>query len=87
MTLELDSFMKQYEIAMNSHIFSNVQPLLCNDCVFYFSDGTFTGIHEAQNAFEKTRNTIQEELYSIHNVQWITVNDNACVCIYQFERK
>jgi len=81
---ELTHFLEQYENATNSHDFTAVTPLLTNDAVYWFSDGSFEGIDAIQAAFEKTWATIQNEVYHITQVRWVAVSDTAATCIYEF---
>ena len=70
--------MKKYENAANSRDFNNVQKLVSDDAVFWFTDGSFTGIESIRSAFEKTWNTIRDEEYSIKNLNWV-YNSDVCV--------
>ena len=81
---EVNAFLKEYEVATNSHVFYNVRPLISENAVYWFSDGTHIGIKEIENAFTKTFNKIQDEVYSIKDVKWISLESNSAVCIYKF---
>jgi len=84
---ELEAFLKQYEIATNSHKFDNVQPLLATDAVYWFSDGSFEGHAAIREAFEKTWAIVKHEVYKIVNVRWIAESNTEAVCIYEFQWK
>lgn len=60
-----EEFMRTYEKATNSKNFKMVAPLVCDDAIFWFSDGSYTGIENVKMAFEKTWNRIRDEEYSI----------------------
>jgi ketosteroid isomerase-like protein len=81
---EVNVFLKEYEVATNSHVFDNVRPLITEDAVYWFSDGTHVGIKEIEDAFTKTFNKIQDEVYTIKDVKWISLGSNSAVCIYKF---
>lgn len=48
---EVNTFFKEYEVATNSHIFENVRPLIAEDAIYWFSDGTHVGISEIEDDF------------------------------------
>lgn len=81
---ELDIFLRNYEQATNSHDFSKIKPLIAENSVYWFSDGSFEGLNAIQKAFEETWDKIQNEIYSIRNVRWISIADNQAVCVYEF---
>lgn len=81
---ELDQFMQTYEKASNSHRFSNVQPLLSSDAVYFFSDETLYGLEKIQQAFESTWNKIKEEVYHIEDLKWLVITPDFATCIYRF---
>lgn len=82
---ELEDFLKQYEVATNSHKFDNVQSLVAVDAVYWFSDGSFEGHATIREAFEKTWATVKNEVYKIVNVRWVAESDSVAVCIYEFQ--
>ncbi|MCB9805974.1 hypothetical protein H6775_02315 [Candidatus Nomurabacteria bacterium] len=54
---ELENIIKSYEQANNSHDWTNVEPFIHKDAIFWFTDGSYKGIHEIEqavvNTFEK----------------------------------
>lgn len=84
MTLKLEEFIKNYEIATNSHDFSKVKPLIEDNAIFYFSDGSFTGVDNIRQAFEKTWEKVKNEIYLIKDVEWLVNSDKVAVCVYNF---
>lgn len=84
---ELSLFLKEYELATNSHVFDNVRPLIAEDAVYWFSDGSHIGIKQIEAAFTETFNKIQDEKYEIKNVKWISLENTSAVCIYNFSWK
>ena len=73
--------MKKYENAANSRNFNNVQKLVSDDSVFWFTDDPFTGSESIMSAFEKTWNTMGDEEYSIKNLNWVYDGDVCAVCV------
>lgn len=51
---EIKDFLKKYEDATNTHIFSNVAGLIYPTATYRFTEGDFVGIEAIKNAFEKT---------------------------------
>jgi len=81
---ELDTFLKAYEKAANSTDFDNVDPLIADDAVFVFTDGTHSGKQAVRKAFEDTWNKIQSEKYTITDVKWVAKNYWVASCTYTF---
>ncbi len=63
--------MRMYEKAANSGNFDKVAPLLSDEAIFWFSDGSYSGIENIRTAFEKTLNMIMDEEYSIRDLKWL----------------
>lgn len=84
---ELDTFLEAYEKAANSCDFDNVVPLIARDAVFWFTDGTHKGRKAIQKAFQDTWTHIQNETYSIANVEWVIATYWNAVCSYTFTSK
>jgi ketosteroid isomerase-like protein len=76
--------LRAYEKANNSHNWSNVEPFIHSDAVFWFTDGEHKGKREIEKAVTKTFEKIGEEVYSIQNVKWLVVTDTTGVCAYTF---
>ncbi|GHO83299.1 YybH family protein [Dictyobacter formicarum] len=74
----------EYEQRTNTHQFREVEPLLADDAIYWFSEGSYQGKDEIKQAFEKTWDFIQNERYAIENVQWLAKDETVAVCIYQF---
>ena len=69
-------FLKLYESRANSRRFEEVVPLIENDAVFWFNDGSFLGIESIRKAFEKTwAFEIQNKRYWLDNIQWWRKNE------------
>ena len=76
--------MRMYEKAANSGNFDKVAPLLSVEAIFWFSDGSFSGIENIRTAFEKTWNMIRDEEYSIRNLKWLYRGVDCAACTYEF---
>jgi ketosteroid isomerase-like protein len=93
MTKKRDSFQspqalfEKYKVEINKHNFDTLEPLITEDCKFWFSSGTFEGLEQTRRAFEKTWGMIKEEVYTITDPKWISESDQAAVCTYTFHWK
>jgi ketosteroid isomerase-like protein len=76
--------MREYEIRANGHRFENVAPLIAENALYWFSDGSFCGHDEIKKAFKHTWNTIRDEHYYIDNMQWLGNDNHLAVCTYLF---
>jgi uncharacterized protein (TIGR02246 family) len=81
---DLDAFLRRYEAASNSHDFDQVAPLIADDAVYWFSNGTHLGIAAIRAAFESTWATIADEDYRITAVRWLVTSDDAAACTYSY---
>lgn len=79
-----EDFLEEYIAAANSRNFDLVRPLVSSDAVFWFSDGSYSGIEEIRKAFEKTWSAIRNEQYTISRLEWLFKSNNVAVCIYNF---
>jgi ketosteroid isomerase-like protein len=73
-----------YKVEINSHDFNRLEPLISKDCQFWFSSGTYRGIEQTRQAFQKTWALIQNEVYSVRDVEWLFSNSESAVCTYTF---
>jgi ketosteroid isomerase-like protein len=74
----------RFEDAANSADFDKVAPLIADDAVYWFTDGSFEGLPAVRRAFEATWDAIHDEVYRIEDVRWIAVSETVAVCIYRF---
>ncbi|HLJ80087.1 MAG TPA: nuclear transport factor 2 family protein, partial [Ktedonobacterales bacterium] len=77
-------FLRDYERQTNTHEFANVAPLLADDAVYWFDDGSFYGVDEIRDAFARTWAAIQNERYAIADVRWLWQDNDSAACIYTF---
>ena len=76
-----------YAEKLNTHSWEQIAPLVTEDAVFVFTEGTFVGKAAAKAAFEKTFNLIKDEHYSLHDVSWTAVTEGMAACHYEFRWK
>lgn len=82
--MTLAEWLQEYAQRTNTHRFEEVAPLIAEDAVYWFSDGSFRGKDAIKQAFEKTWAFIQDEHYAIEDVQWLVDDERSAVCIYLF---
>jgi len=70
MSIDHEQTLSSYEKAANSGDFDQVEPLIANDALYWFMDGSFDGIDEIRGAFEATWATINDETYEIEDIRW-----------------
>ena len=80
----LEAFLAGYIRATNTHRFDDVAPLINEDAVFWFSSGSYRGLTAIRAAFERTWAMIQNEVYTVEDVEWLTQDDSSAVCLYTF---
>lgn len=76
--------LQEYERRTNTHRFAEVAPLIADEAVYWFSDGSHRGRDAIQQAFERTWSHIRDERYTIDNVHWLDVEEHTATCIYTF---
>jgi uncharacterized protein (TIGR02246 family) len=81
---ELSAFMADYGRAANSHDVAQVLPLIADDATYWFTDGSYRGREEIAGALERTFAAIQDEVYEIRALEWVTLADEIAVCRYRF---
>lgn len=82
--MSANELLEKYKIEINSHDFNRIEQLISKDCKFWFSSGTFHGLEQTRKAFEKTWSMIQNEVYSISDVEWLWSNDESATCTYTY---
>lgn len=82
---ELDTFLQAYEEAANSRDFNKVSPFITEDASFWFTNGQFTGKKAIKQAFEDTWHNIQDEKYTLSEVNWTAKNYWVSACTYKFK--
>ena len=82
---ELDTYLQAFEKANNGRDFTEIQPLISVDAIFWFNGGVYEGKEEIGQAFEDIWHRIQEETYTISDVKWIAKNYWVSACVYSFK--
>jgi hypothetical protein len=60
----LEDFMYFYEKEANFLDFNRVSHLIAEDAIYWFTDGSFTGISEIHSVFERTWRVIENDQYN-----------------------
>jgi|SRR5580692_4477785 ketosteroid isomerase-like protein len=76
--------MTAYEQANNSHDIARVMPMIAEDAVYWFSDGSYSGLDEIKGAIELTFDTIHDEVYQVGDLEWVALTADHAVCRYRF---
>jgi ketosteroid isomerase-like protein len=74
----------EYVRALNTHRWEIVRPLIDDEAVFIFSEGTYIGVQAIGEAISRTFASISDEHYEVTHQQWTLVTDSAAVCFYDF---
>ncbi|MBU1305087.1 MAG: nuclear transport factor 2 family protein [Alphaproteobacteria bacterium] len=76
--------MALYGEHINAHRFELVSPLIAEDAVFWFGDGSHVGLEAIGRAFEATWQALADETYWLEDLHWIARGDLAAACVYRF---
>jgi ketosteroid isomerase-like protein len=76
--------LSRYAELINNHRFDDVAPLIAEDAVFWFGDGSHAGVPAIRNAFEATWRNLADEVYWLEDVRWIVSGVDAASCLYRF---
>jgi ketosteroid isomerase-like protein len=80
-----EQFIAGYEAALATQDWQSVSPYVHQDACVTFSTGDFyQGKAEVQKAYERNFRLIQDEEYSIFDLQWVGKTEHYAVCIYAF---
>ena len=79
------SFVKEYENALGTQDWNSVAPLISDDAVVIFSNGSLhAGKEASRTAYQYYFNSIQGEEYRIENVRWLTNTADAAAYSFEF---
>ena len=78
-------FMRDYERLTNRHDIQQLAPLIAEDATYWFSDGSHAGRAAVLAAIGETFETIQDEMYSIANLEVVAEEPNLSVVRYRFQ--
>lgn len=84
MNASLETFLREYMRRTNKRQFDEVASLISEDAVYWFTDGSYRGQGAIRRVFEQTWSLIQDEQYSIDEVEWLSVDTRSATCIYTF---
>tara|TARA_R110002124_G_scaffold63350_19_gene173171 strand:- start:11047 stop:11403 length:357 start_codon:yes stop_codon:yes gene_type:complete len=76
--------MALYADRINAHRFEAVAPLIAPDAVFWFGDGSHSGIGAIEQAFARTWSRLREETYWLEDLRWLVRDEAVAVCLYRF---
>jgi ketosteroid isomerase-like protein len=80
-----DDLLREYEAALSTQDWSQVEPLLHPDvCVTFSTGASYRGRSEVQNAFSENFSLIQDEQYEISDIHWIVKDPCHAACTYEF---
>jgi len=77
-------FISAYEKALATQSWEQVAPLIHQDCVAIYSEGTYTGKAEVESAFRRTFSLIKDEKYSISDIHWVRETVTTAILSYNF---
>ncbi len=84
-TVSAKSFVKEYEHALGTQVWSSVAPLISDDAIVIFSNGSLHAGKEAiRAAYQHNFNTIKGEQYRIENVHWLVETPDAAAYSFEF---
>jgi len=79
---ELDTFLHAYQDACGNRELTDLAPLIADDAVYCFADGTRVGKAAIQNAFEDTRSGGNDSYSTLTDVVWVAANYWVSACTY-----
>ena len=80
-----EEFIQDYERALATQNWMNVDPLVHENACVTFSNGTVhKGKHSVRKAFEGNFASITDETYSISHVHWVIKAAGTAVYLFEF---
>jgi ketosteroid isomerase-like protein len=80
-----DDLLREYEAALATQDWTQVEPLLHPEVCVTFSTGvSHRGRAEVQKAFSENFSVIQDEHYEISDIHWIDKDPCHATCTYEF---
>jgi ketosteroid isomerase-like protein len=74
----------EYVRALNTHDWKQLRPLIDDNAVFIFSEGTYVGIRAIEDAMQRTFALIKDEHYQVMNQRWSQDLAASALCYYDF---
>lgn len=78
------SFLTEYERRTNAHDIDTWAELIAEDATYWFTNGTHVGKQAIVDAVAYNFRVIQDEIYSIANIEWVHQGDDIAVVRYRF---
>ena len=85
--MQPEDILKQYEHNINSHDFDQLVPLISENAIFWFNDGSHVGIDAVRKAFENTWKSFPVDAYWLEDIAWVAAGETAASCTYSFRWK
>jgi len=83
--MDPEQFVTQYESAIATQQWINIDPLVTSNVSVTFSDGTIHfGKDQVKIAFENNFSKIKGEKYAIKNIRWLKKADYFAVYLFEF---
>ncbi|HID51029.1 MAG TPA: nuclear transport factor 2 family protein [Anaerolineae bacterium] len=79
-----EEFIKEYERALATQKWEQVEPFIHPDCIVTFTTGTHKGKSAVEKAFRANFESIKDEKYSISNIHWALKSNQFSVFVYNF---
>lgn len=73
-----------YIRATNSHDFRTVAPLIADDALYWFPDGSYLGKAAIAKVFEATWKQVPDEIYSVDRIRWLTLSETSAAVSYDY---
>lgn len=82
--MRAEDALSRYEALINRHDFDLLLPLLSKEAIFWFNDGSHSGLDEIRKAFEETWKKFPLERYWLEDRRWLAMGEAAAGCVYRF---
>ncbi|MCP4441811.1 MAG: nuclear transport factor 2 family protein [Aureispira sp.] len=83
--MEIEKFIEDYERALATQKWENLDPLICENATVTFSSGmVYKGKDQVKIAFERNFEAIKSEQYSIKNIDWLLKAESLGVYTFDF---
>src|SRR3954467_3677152 len=79
-----DAALAGYLAATNTHDYAAVAPFVAPDCVYFFTDATRRTPREVRDYFEETWRQIVDEVYEVHDVEWVQRTPDAATAVFRY---
>ena len=84
-SMKPEDFVAQYEAALATQKWKQVDPLIHRDCTVTFSSGScHRGKEKVRDAFQRNFDLIKDEEYSISDLHWVVKDEGFAVFTYSF---